>query len=245
MRQRVDILGVGIDAVDLGAAAERVERALRERRRLFVITANPEFVMLARRSPRVRAAAESADLIVPDGTGLVIAAALLGRALPGRARGRELVQLVAAAAAGQGRSLFLLGARDGVAARAAEALRRANPELRVAGAHPGNPEEGADGEVRSLVASASPDVLLVAYGMPKQELWLWRNLSNLESVCVAIGVGGAFDYLAGESPLPPRWLARIGLEWLWRLLRQPWRWRRQLAIPAFLALVVRERFRTA
>lgn len=243
---RVDILGVGIDPLDLDAALERIERGLSERRRAFVITANPEFVMLARRDAAVARAAREAQHVVPDGIGLILAARLLRRSLPGRARGREIVARLAEVAARHGLSLFLLGAREGVAASAADELRRRVVGLRIAGTFAGRPDESEDDAIVARVNAALPDVLLVAYGMPQQELWIARNIGRLQAqVKVLVGVGGAFDYLAGEVPLPPEWMARGGMEWLWRLIRQPWRWRRQLALPAFFFLVLRERLRAA
>lgn len=240
----VDILGVAVAPLDLQGTVAFLERTLDLGERVFVVTANPEFVMLCRRDRAVREASPSAHrLVVPDGVGLVLAARLLGVAIPGRARGRELAPRLAEVARDRGLSLYLLGAREGVAARAADGLTKRVPGVRVAGTYAGSAEDDDDSVPR--VAAARPDILLVAYGMPKQELWITRNLGRLPSVRIAVGVGGAFDYLAGETPLPPEWLARIGLEWLWRLVRQPWRWRRQLALPVFLLLVLRERFARA
>lgn len=241
-RGRVDILGVGIDPVGLDEAIGRIEDALRRGVRLLVVTANPELVVLARRDPAVRRVAETADLVVPDGIGLVLAARILGRRLPGRARGRDIVLRIAHAVVHLKMSMYLLGAREGVAARAADELRRRFPRLQVAGTQAGSPSPSEERAIVARVNVALPDVLLVAYGMPQQELWLQRNLPALQrQVKVAVGVGGAFDYLSGEAALPPEWMARIGLEWLWRLAREPWRWRRQLALPLFLLLVLRER----
>ena len=237
----LDVLGVPVAALDLDRAASRLERALDEGERLFVVTANPEFVMHARHDAALLQPPPGVTLLVlPDGIGLVLAARMLGRAsFPGRARGRDLVPRLAEIAARRALSLFLLGAADGVAARAADALRAQFPALRIAGSYAGSADREDDGVARVL--AARPDILLVAYGMPKQERWIARNLPHLDGVRIAIGVGGAFDYLAGAAPLPPSWLAGIGLEWLWRLVRQPWRWRRQLALPVFLWLVLRER----
>jgi N-acetylglucosaminyldiphosphoundecaprenol N-acetyl-beta-D-mannosaminyltransferase len=209
-----------------------------------VITANPEFVVLARRQPSVRAAAERADLVVPDGVGLVLASRFLRRALPGRARGRDLMLRLAGDAERLGMSLYLLGAREGVAERAAAALRRLYPDLRIAGTFAGSPALSDDDATVARVNATVPDILFVAYGMPHQELWISRNLGRLvPTIKVVMGVGGAFDYLAGEARLPPEWIARAGLEWLWRLAHERWRWRRQLALPLFLLLVMWERFR--
>jgi len=238
----LDVLGVPVAPLDLDRSVAHLERALDEGRRVFVVTANPEFVMHARRDPRLLSSPLPGveHLVLPDGVGLVLAARMLGvSAFPGRARGRDLVPRLAAVTARRGLSVFLLGAGEGVAARAAGTLRANVPDLRVAGTYAGSADGDDDAVTRVL--AARPDILLVAYGMPKQELWIARNLPRLESVRIAVGVGGALDYLAGDAPLPPAWLAGAGLEWLWRLVRQPWRWRRQLALPLFLLLVLRER----
>jgi N-acetylglucosaminyldiphosphoundecaprenol N-acetyl-beta-D-mannosaminyltransferase len=242
----IDILGVPIAPLDLERTVAHLEGALASGERVFVITANPEFVMLARRDPGLfEAHAPARRLIVPDGIGLVLAARLLGIAIPGRARGRDLVVRLAELARRRRLSLYLLGAGPGVAARAGAALARRVEGLHVAGTYAGSAEPDADDDTVARVAAAHPDILLVAFGMPKQERWIARNLPLLPTVRVAVGVGGAFDYLAGLAPLPPEWLARVGLEWLWRLVRQPWRWRRQLVLPVFLLLVLRERLRAA
>lgn len=235
---RVDVLGVGFDRVDLSAAVARILERLDRGEHTFVITANPEFVMLARRDAEVAAIARQADLIVPDGTGVAVASTILGRAVP-RVPGRLLVDALVGGLAERGASLFLLGAAPGVAERAADALRDREPELRVAGCYSGSPEHDADTVAR--VRAVAPDVVLVAYGMPKQERWIARNLAALPTVKLAIGVGGVFDQLAGVQKVAPALVHRLGLEWLWRLLREPWRWRRQRVLPLFAALVVRKR----
>jgi len=236
----LDVLGVPVVPFDLDRAVAYLEAALDGEGRVQVVTANPEFVMHARRDRDLLAAPEGAELLVlPDGIGLVLAARLLGADLPGRARGRELVVRLAEAATRRGLGVYLLGAREGVAVRAAEHLRQVIRGLRVAGAYAGVAE--GDDDTVPRVATAEPSVLFVAYGMPKQERWIARNLRRLPSVRVAVGVGGAFDYLAGEAKLPPEWMARLGLEWLWRLVQEPWRWRRQVVLPLFLLLVLRER----
>lgn len=238
---RVDILGVGFDALALPAAVREIEGRLDAGLRSFVITANPEFVMLARREPDVAALARRADLVLPDGTGAVVASRILGERLPGRAPGRLLVDALAPWLAARGLSVFLLGAGPGIAERAAERLRLRVPGLRIAGTYSGDHE--GDDETVPRVAAASPDVLLVAFGMPRQERWIARNLERLPSVRLAIGVGGVFDQLAGTQRLPPSLVHRAGLEWLWRLAQDPARWRRQRVLPLFALHVALSRFR--
>jgi len=243
VRRRVDILGVGFDRVALVDAVARIEQRLDSGERTFIITANPEFVMLCRQDREVAAIAEHADLVVPDGTGAVVASRLLGDPLPGRAPGRLLVDRLAALATERRLSLFLLGAGPGIAEGAAARLRARHPDLRVAGTYAGSADD--DGDVVPRVLAAAPDVVLVAFGMPKQERWIARNLTRLPSVRVAVGVGGSLDYLAGAAKAPPAIVHAIGLEWLWRLAREPQRWRRQRVLPLFAVLVLLARMRRA
>lgn len=238
MPDRVDILGVAFDRMDLPAAVARVLERLDRGERTFVITANPEFVMLARREADVARVAREADIVVADGTGVVVASRLLGDPLA-RVPGRLLVNALVPEVAARGASVFLLGAAPGVAERAAETLRVREGRLRIAGCYAGTAEDDAD--TASRVRASAPDVLLVAYGMPKQESWIARNLPSLPTVKVAIGVGGVLDQLAGVQRVPPALLHRLGLEWLWRLMREPWRWRRQRVLPLFALLVLRRR----
>jgi N-acetylglucosaminyldiphosphoundecaprenol N-acetyl-beta-D-mannosaminyltransferase len=242
---RVDVLGVGFDRVDLTGALETLLERYRRGERTFVVTANPEFVMLARRRSELRRIAAGADLVIPDGTGIVIASRLLGDPLPGRAPGRLLVDLLAASSRPLGAAFFLLGAGPGVAAHAARRLVARHPDLRIAGTYSGDPREDHDEDAVARIASAAPHVLLVAYGMPQQEQWIARNLHRLPSVRIAIGVGGVFDQLAGIARVPPRAVHALGLEWLWRLLFEPRRWRRQRVLPLFGLLVLLQRARSA
>jgi N-acetylglucosaminyldiphosphoundecaprenol N-acetyl-beta-D-mannosaminyltransferase len=235
---RVDILGVGFDRVDLPAAAERIIARHAAGQRSFVITANPEFVMLARADAELGSIAAGADLVVADGTGVLVASRVLRDPLPGRVPGRLLVPAVLQLASGP---VFLLGAAPGVAERAAATLMRRIPSVRVVGTHAGSSAPDDDEDIRRRIDAAGARVLLVAYGMPAQERWIARNLPLLPSVRTAIGVGGVFDQLAGRVRLPPRVVHAIGLEWLWRLAIEPRRWRRQRVLPIFAALVARQR----
>jgi N-acetylglucosaminyldiphosphoundecaprenol N-acetyl-beta-D-mannosaminyltransferase len=237
---RVDVLGVGFDRVHLAAAVERILRRLDAGERTSVITANPEFVMLARRDPDVARLAREADLVVADGSGIVAASRLLGDPLP-RVPGRLLVDALVPHLAQRRSSIFFLGAAPGVAEKAAAELRRRAPGLVVAGVHAGSAEPDHDAASAARVRDTAAQVLLVAYGMPKQESWIARNLPTLPAVRLAIGVGGVFDQVAGVQRVPPALLHAIGLEWLWRLAREPRRWRRQRVLPMFALLVLRKR----
>ncbi|HVD01976.1 MAG TPA: WecB/TagA/CpsF family glycosyltransferase [Candidatus Dormibacteraeota bacterium] len=239
-RASTRVLGVRVDAVDAEQALDRIGELLEAGGQHLVATVNPEFIMRARRDRDFARVLESADLCLPDGWGVTWAARRLGNPLPGRVTGSDLIDPLAARAVERGWRLFLLGAAPGVADEVAGILRRRHPGLVVAGCHAGAAGPEGDAESLRLITAARPDVLLVAYGHPRQEFWIDRNRSRLPS-CVGIGVGGAFDYLSGRVRRAPAWMRRAGLEWAYRLLRQPWRARRMAALPAFAVEVLRAR----
>ncbi len=197
-----------------------------------VATVNPEFVMVAQQNIPFRQVLQHADLCVADGVGLLLAARWQKRPLPERVTGNELLQALAARAATEGWSFFFLGAAPGVAETAAATLQQRWPALRIAGCYAGSPRAEEVVSIIRRVQMARPAILLVAYGAPAQDLWIARCQPTLQ-IPLAIGVGGAFDFLAGRVPRAPHWMQRWGLEWLFRLLRQPWRWRRMLSLPRF------------
>ena len=240
MRQR-NILGVQIDDCDEESAAFMLAAFLREgpARLHHVCTVNPEFVMEARANPAFRDVLRSADLRTPDGVGIILAGKLLRRPFKGRATGVGLVYHLGALSAREGYSLYLLGAAPGVAEEAAAVLQKRYPGARVAGTFAGSPSVADWPAIRERLWATRPDVLLVAYGAPKQDLWIAAHRDDLPpDVRLAMGVGGVFDYLSGRVRLAPALVRRIGLEWLFRLVVQPWRWRRILRVLAFALLVV-------
>jgi N-acetylglucosaminyldiphosphoundecaprenol N-acetyl-beta-D-mannosaminyltransferase len=243
---QIDILGVRVDNVDLKTVVGRVASWLADSSGQLhhIVTVNPEFVIAARRDPAFMSVLKRASLATADGVGIKLAARVLSLPVPARVTGVDLVEGIAASGLPNCR-VFLLGAGDGVAADAADALMQRFPSMQIAGVFAGGPSETQFSEVEQRLAASKPTVLLVAFGHPTQDLWIDANRERLSmhGILVAVGVGGTFDYLSGRVPRAPRLIRRLGLEWLYRLIRQPWRWRRQLALPLFVMLVVRERFR--
>jgi N-acetylglucosaminyldiphosphoundecaprenol N-acetyl-beta-D-mannosaminyltransferase len=237
--ESVCVLGVRVDRVTTEQALHMMERFIAERRPHQVVTLNPEFVIKAQHNAEFRVTLEEADLALPDGAGLLWAARLLGRSLLERVTGSDIVPLIAEMSARQGYRLYLLGAAPGVAEKAAETLKRNYPGLRIVGAYAGSPDPAEEDGIIARIVAASPDFLFVAYGAPRQDLWIHRNLRRL-GVPVCMGIGGTLDFIAGVAVRAPRWMRKVGLEWLHRLLRQPWRWRRMLALPQFTYLVMRQ-----
>lgn len=235
----IRVLGVRVDAVTEQSFLEIVRTWVAERTPRQVVTINPEFVMLARRDPQFAAVLEGADLATPDGVGVVWAARRQGLAIPGRLGGMDAALPLARQCAQYGHSLFLLGAHDGVADLAARRLQGLVPGLAIAGTYSGSPDPCRDDEIAAIIGAVQPDILMVAYGAPAQDLWIARNKDRLQ-VPVSIGVGGTLDYLAGIRRRAPALLQRLWLDWAFRLATQPWRWRRMLAIPRFIWAVFRD-----
>ena len=230
------VLGVRVDCLDMSAALDRIEQFVEDGGHHQVATVNPEFVMSAQKDPEFSKVLELADLCLADGTGVVWAARRQGCELGGPVPGVDLIPPLAALCARRGFRLFLLGAAPGVAAELAARLRTEHAGLEVA-AHSGSPEHSSDEETLRLIHEHRAQVLLVAFGAPKQDLWIAR-LGDRLGVSVAIGVGGAFDYLTGRVPRAPVWMRGAGLEWLHRLANQPWRIRRMVVLPAYAIKVL-------
>ena len=235
-------LGVRLDNLTRTEALARLTAFAASGTPHHVVTVNPEFVVQAQDCPEFARVLNDADLALADGAGLALAARLLGSRLAARIPGADLVDALAAMAAVANHSMFLLGAAPGVAADAAAALQQRHRGLIIAGAFAGSPAAGEANAIVTMVAAAKPHFLFVAYGSPQQDLWIRRNLDRL-GVPVCMGVGGAFDYLSGRVPRAPRWMRSAGLEWAYRLAREPWRWRRMVRLPRFLVLVALQRLR--
>jgi N-acetylglucosaminyldiphosphoundecaprenol N-acetyl-beta-D-mannosaminyltransferase len=237
----VSVLGVRVDRVSqqqaLALIAQMLKREDGQRTCQQIVTVNPEFVMIAQRRQDFRLAINSAALVVADGIGVVWATRYLGRPAPARLTGTDLLPLLARLCAASGYRLFLLGAAPGVAASAARRLQELTPHLQIAGTFAGSPAAEEEDALIERIREARADVLCVAFGAPAQELWIWRNRTRLP-VALAMGVGGAFDFISGRQRRAPAGIRRLGLEWVYRLWREPWRWRRMLAIPRFIVRVV-------
>ncbi len=230
MRNLVGLPGTPIDNLNMEQVLTRLEQFISERRFHQVATANTDFITNALSDPELSRILQTADLVTPDGMPVVWASRLLGAPLPERVTGADLVPLLARRAALHGWRLYLLGARPEVARQARLRLEANSPGIQIVGCQspPIVPLEEIDSEpVLADIARARPDILLVAFGSPKQEKWIARNRERLSHVSVCMGVGGTFDFLASEERRAPVWMQRRGLEWLFRLMQDPMRlWRR-------------------
>jgi exopolysaccharide biosynthesis WecB/TagA/CpsF family protein len=205
-----------------------------------VCTINPEFMMIAQKDVNFRNILKRSDLCVPDGVGLLWAARWRSNPLPERVTGSDGLPKIAERAAQYGWRLFFLGAAPGVAEKAADILRAKYPGLLIVGTYSGSPAPEEEDSLVEMVNQSGADILFVAYGAPEQDKWIARNLPRLH-VKMAMGVGGAFDFIAGVVPRAPLWMRRLGLEWLFRLYLQPWRIRRMMRLPRFVLAVLFEK----
>lgn len=227
--RRCRILGVPVDCVTERDALAGGEAMLDGRRPAGAIVAvNPEKVMTARKNPALLTELEKAALLIPDGVGMVLAARLYGLPLRERVAGADLMPRLCELAARRGAPVFLYGARPEVVSAAADALVRCFPGLRVAGTQHGYVPEEDMPAVIERIRSSGARLLFVALGSPRQERWIGRYLPALDTIRVCQGVGGTFDVLAGRVRRAPRIFRSIGLEWFWRFLREPRRFRRDL-----------------
>jgi N-acetylglucosaminyldiphosphoundecaprenol N-acetyl-beta-D-mannosaminyltransferase len=202
-----------------------------------ICTVNPEFIVDASRDPNFAAALGRADLRVPDGVGVLWAARLLGTPLQQRVTGSDGIYQICQRAAVKGWRVYFLGAAPGVAEKAAQILAARYPGLQVTGAYAGNPGPAEWPTIHTRLTTAQADILFVAYGHPRQDLWIDAHRHELP-VKVALGIGGAMDFVTGVAQRAPVSMQRLGLEWLHRLFHQPWRWRRMVKLPVFALRVL-------
>ncbi|MCL2124862.1 MAG: WecB/TagA/CpsF family glycosyltransferase [Oscillospiraceae bacterium] len=202
----------------------------------YIVTPNPEIVWLARRDENLRNTLNRAGLVLPDGVGITIGARILGTSLSkGRVPGIDFVSALLEKMALTGKSVFLFGAKPGVAEDAGEKLMQKHPGLVIAGTADGYITNSDT--VAARINSAHPDLLLVCLGAPKQELWMADNLSHTD-VKICVGLGGALDVFAGRVKRAPKLFQKLGLEWLYRLVREPRRITRMIKLPLFIFVVI-------
>lgn len=230
----ISILGVKITTANVGDIQGFVINNLaKQDPKLFVVTPNPEIITYAYYYPQFKDILNTADLALPDGIGIILAARFLGLHLDTRITGVDFMELICEKAAKNNASVGLLGGRHGVAKSTARRLVEKYPGLRVAYIA----EEFNEAEFKKRPC----DILFVAFGFPKQEQWIFQYKDRI-SFKVAMGVGGAFDYISGRVGRAPRWVRQIGFEWAYRLIREPWRIKRQVHLIYFVVLVIKEKF---
>ena len=228
---RIDVLGVGFDDLTMDEAVERALGFMSGRAARYACTPNPEIVMAAKKDAALRSALASADMVLADGVGVTKAAAMLGTPLKARVPGIDFASGVMARLAQRGGSVFLFGAKPGVGVEAAEKLKG-----RVPGPSGGGTADGYftdDAPIVEEINAAGPDLLMVCLGSPKQELWMSAHAGRLNAGLMA-GLGGSLDVFAGRVERAPEAWRRLGLEWLYRVIKEPKRLGRVMKLPLFV-----------
>lgn len=233
------ILGVQFHAVTKQQAVELAMSKLRARQKGYVVTPNPEIVDLCRRDPEFMGIVNHAALVLPDGIGIIYAAKILGEGLPGRVPGIEFAEELCAAMAKENMRLFLLGAKPGIAEKAGANLCAKFPGLVLAGTHDGYFKDTQQ-VVDAINAAGGADAVFVCLGAPKQEKFIAANIDDIHGT-LCCGLGGSLDVFAGVSRRAPDIFIKLGLEWFYRLLKQPSRIGRMMKLPKFLLVVICER----
>ena len=235
---RIDVLGVGFDNLTMKEAVAEGMRLVCADGCHYVVTPNPEIVEVCRENPEAMEVVNGADLVLADGIGVVKGAAMLGTPLKGRVPGIEFAAALMEEMAAVGKSLFLLGAKPGVADQAAERLQVKYPGLVIAGTHDGYFKD--DAPVVEAVRRSGADVVFVCLGAPKQEFWMKKNgaATGAHLLC---GLGGSLDVFAGVVERAPKFWSDHGLEWFYRLCKEPRRIGRMMKLPLFLVHVTQEK----
>lgn len=231
MSEKIDVLGVQFDNLTMDEAVDEAYTLQSEHRAAYVVTPNPEIVMICRDDPEAASAVAAAALTIPDGIGVIYGAKMLKTPLKEKVPGCDFALCLMEKMNAAGRSVFLLGSKPGVAEQAEASLRERFPLLRFVGTHDGYFKD--DVPVVEAINAASPDLLLVCLGAPKQEKWMHEHAPEL-NVGLMIGAGGSLDVFAGTVERAPEAWCNAGLEWLYRLLKEPRRIGRMMSIPRFL-----------
>ncbi|MBR6013091.1 MAG: WecB/TagA/CpsF family glycosyltransferase [Selenomonadaceae bacterium] len=237
MFERVEILGVKVDALTMAQAVEKIESLISEKKSSLVATANAEMLMRATEDEELKKILNSAELVTADGAGTVWAAHHLGKNMPERVAGYDLVQEIMKISPKKSWKIFLFGAAPTIAEKAKLKAEELYPNIKIVGVRNGYFSAEDEPEIISQIKKSQPDILLAALGVPKQEKWLYAHKDELK-VPVSIGVGGTFDVMAGVVKRAPLWMQKAKLEWLFRAMLQPSRAGRLIALPKFVLKVV-------
>lgn len=238
LKKKVSVLDVAIDVITMnGAIQVIVNDYLQADSPHFIATANAEMVMMANHDKELFDILNGADLVVPDGAGVVWAANQLGCPMQERVAGYDLVQNLLQALKNSRAKFYFLGSSPGVAEKAKLYAEKNYPGVNIVGMHDGYFSEAEEGDIIKEIKRLRPDILLVALGVPRQEKWIKKHFSTLE-IPVTIGVGGTLDVMAGVVKRAPLWMQKAKLEWLYRGMLQPKRIGRLMALPKFVIRIL-------
>ncbi|WP_432665985.1 WecB/TagA/CpsF family glycosyltransferase [Wukongibacter baidiensis] len=240
MRKTIRMYGVPIDVVTLESAFERFKQLLDRSVFSFICTPNTEIVMVAREDEALKEILKSSDMNIPDGIGLVIASKVHKLGLIERVTGVDLMERMLEFCDYSRKSIYILGGKPGVAEMAVHNIVEKYSNIKVEGYRNGYFNVEEEKEIIENINDASPDILFVALGAPRQEKWIYKHRKDL-NVNIAMGVGGGVDIWAGTAKRAPKVFQILGLEWFYRLLKEPWRFKRMLILPKFMIQVLKSK----
>jgi N-acetylglucosaminyldiphosphoundecaprenol N-acetyl-beta-D-mannosaminyltransferase len=232
-----NFLGVDISTLNYEEITSSIMKDIECKKKSFIVAVNPEKLMKAKDDEELRILLNKADYQIPDGIGVILASKLKGGRIKERVTGIDLMLTLCKEAEKQGKSVFLFGAKPGIADEAREELQKSYPSLRIAGTLNGYEKDIR--VIRDTINQANPDILFVALGSPAQENWILSHMHEL-SPSIYQGVGGSFDVISGRINRAPVIFQKFGLEWFYRLMKEPWRWKRQLLLPKFLLEILKK-----
>ncbi len=235
MRNLVEIVGVNIDNITFEDAAKKLEEFLNSENIKMIFTPNSEILVDAVKDLHFTEILNSGDLVIPDGIGVVIASKFYGKPIKERVTGYDLMCRLIELAYHKDKSMYFLGGKEGVAEEAAERLRQKYDNIKIVGMHNGYFDEEEEKIIIDSIIELKPDIIFVALGAPKQEKWIYENRNKLP-VKIAMGVGGSIDGIAGRVKRAPSFYQKAGLEWFYRLMKEPKRFKRTLKLPKFILL---------
>lgn len=238
-KKKVSVLGVNFIDMTLAEMVITLAEHVEKQEKVFLVTANPEIVLHSKKNPDYQQILNGATYVTADGIGIIKAAKLLGKPLPERLTGFDIFMKLLEQANKKNQSVYLLGAKEVVLTRARAKIGELFPNIKIVGMQNGYFDMN-DMEIFENIKAANPDYVFAALGFPRQEEWIAKHLNYFEKG-IFMGVGGSFDVLSGEVKRAPEIWQKLNIEWLYRLLQQPSRWRRMLAIPMFMLHVISEK----
>jgi len=241
MAEKIDIHGVMIDNVTMDEALSRVLKMLDGKTPNKIYTPNSEIIMQACRNKSLMDILNSAELTIPDGAGVILASKILGRPLKQKVSGIDLVRKIFESTKNRAISFFILGGKPGVPEKASINIFSEFPKAKIAGFHHGYFKDSEVPDIINKINESKAEILLVGLGAPKQEKWIYNYADKLNSK-VIMGIGGSIDVFAGTASLAPEFIRRAGFEWLYRLVRQPSRYKRMMDLPRFMILTLKTRY---
>ncbi|MCQ2735915.1 MAG: WecB/TagA/CpsF family glycosyltransferase [bacterium] len=234
--KEISILGIKVNDITKSETVDLINKFAEEKDKShLIVTLGTEMVMAAREDNDIKELINGAEAVCADGVGIVLASKIKKQQIREKAAGVEILEETVRQSAETGKKIFFLGSKPGIAEKAAEKLREKYPGCNIAGTFHGYFKD--DEEAKAEIRKASPDIIFIALGFPRQEKW-YREYGKELGIPVGIGVGGSFDVISGNIERAPSWMRKLCLEWLFRLIKEPARWKRMLALPKFAIAVI-------